>query len=230
MRPQPVIAIDGPAGAGKSTVARHVAKRLGFTLVDTGALYRAVAVAARRAGFEWKDVDSVSRLAGDSVSARRLELRADGKGRELVLLDGGDISDDIRTPEMSLGASAVSAIPEVRQALFALQRQAGEQGGVVLEGRDIGTVVFPDAELKFFVTASTLIRARRRFEELLAKGQTADFATTLEEVERRDHLDRSRAISPLRQADDAHLVDTSGMSADQVVDVIVEAVRAKYPM
>jgi CMP/dCMP kinase len=230
MRPRPVIAIDGPAGAGKSTVARNVAKRLGFTLVDTGALYRAVAVAARRQGISWKDSGSVALLAADLVAAKRLELRLDGDGRELVILDRTDISDEIRTPEMSLGASAVSSIPEVRHALFALQRQAGENGGVVLEGRDIGTVVFPDAEIKFFLTASAEIRARRRHDELLAKGQPVDFQTTLDEVKRRDQQDITRAISPLRQAEDARFLDSSDMTADQIVDMIAETVRSKYPV
>jgi CMP/dCMP kinase len=227
MRPRPVIAIDGPAGAGKSSVARATAERLGFTLVDTGALYRAVAFAARREGIAWSDAQAVAALAGSLVSGRRLRLAVDEDGTEHVFIDQEDIREEIRSAEMSMGASLISKIPDVRHALFALQRQAGEQGGVVLEGRDIGTVVFPDAELKFFLTASPEIRAKRRFEELSAKGETTDYATTLEEVKRRDEQDSTRAISPLRRAEDAIFIDSSDMSVQAIVDLIAEAARAR---
>lgn len=227
MRPRPVIAIDGPAGAGKSTIARAVARRLGFTLVDTGALYRAVALAARRAGIDWNDAPAVAGLAENLAKGRRLRLTVGPDGTEHVLVDEQDVREDIRSPEVSRGASQISKIPDVRQALFALQRQAGERGGVVLEGRDIGTVVFPDAEVKFFLTASPEIRARRRFEELAARGEGTDYATTLEEVKRRDEQDTTRAISPLRRADDAILIDSTSMSVQEIVDLMAEAVQLR---
>jgi len=227
-RPRPVVAIDGPAGAGKSTVARTVADRLGYALVDTGALYRAVALAVKNAGVAFENTDGVARVADDLVARGRLRFFAEA-GRERILLDGEDVGEAIRTPEMSTGASRVSAIPGVRKALFALQRQAGEHGGVVLEGRDIGTVVFPDAELKFYLTASAQVRAARRFEELRAKGQPVTLEATLEEVKSRDLHDSTRAVSPLRQAEDAVLIDSSDLTVDEVVAQIVRAVRAHEP-
>jgi cytidylate kinase len=190
-RKRPIVAIDGPAGAGKSTVARLLAEALDFVLVDTGAMYRAVALAATRAGVPWNDADRVAAIARGIVSAHGLRFERDRKlGVRVFLKDewatpgadgtasgtASDISDAIRSPEIAQGASTVSAHPEVRTVLLDLQRQAGEGGGVVLEGRDIGTVVFPDAEVKFFLTASPEVRARRRHEELVAKGQNVTFA------------------------------------------------------
>jgi cytidylate kinase len=224
MRARPVVAIDGPAGAGKSTVARRLAAKLGFTLVDTGALYRAVALAARRKGVAWDDEMAVTSVAKSIVGARSLALTPDDAKGVRVSLEGEDVSDAIRTPDMGMGASRVSAIAGVREALFQLQRLAGEQGGVVLEGRDIGTVVFPDAEAKFFLTASPEVRAKRRYDELMARGQNVDYAKTLEEVIARDHQDSTRAIAPLRQAADATLVDSSNRAIDDVVDEMAERV------
>jgi cytidylate kinase len=217
MRERPIVAIDGPAGAGKSTVARRLADALGYLMVDTGALYRAVALAASRRGVSLADADAVGEVA-DGIVARaglRLERAEDGSVR--VWLDGEDVSQAIRTPEVSMGASTVSAHGPVRAALLELQRAAGRAGGVVLEGRDIGTVVFPDAEVKFFLTARPEIRARRRCDELRAKGQDVSLEDTLAEVQRRDAQDSGRAVAPLRKAEDALEVDSSESSVDEVV-------------
>lgn len=223
-RPRPVVALDGPAGAGKSTVARLVAQALGFALVDTGALYRSVALAAQRAGVPWSDAEAVAAQALRLASGA-LRMLPDPRGAACILLDDEDVSLLIRTPDMSLGASQVSSIPGVRAALLAMQRGAAAEGGVVLEGRDIGTVVLPDAEAKFFVTASPEVRARRRHEEQLARGLPSSYEQTLAEVIQRDEADSSRAISPLRAADDAELVDTSTLSIEQVVERIALRVR-----
>ncbi|RYE88392.1 MAG: (d)CMP kinase [Myxococcales bacterium] len=226
VRPSPVVALDGPAGAGKSTVARQVAEALHFTLVDTGAIYRTVALAAQRAGVDWADTGAVARVA-HRLAEGALRMEAGTSGSVRVWLDGDDVSLAIRTPEMSRGASQVSAIGEVRLALLALQRRAAVAGGVVLEGRDIGTVVVPDAEAKFFVTASPEVRARRRHDELLGRGVASDYEATLAEVKARDEADSTRAVAPLRAADDAILVDTSGLSIEQVVAQIVGHVRQR---
>ena len=217
MRRRPIVAIDGPAGAGKSTVARKLADKLGFTLVDTGALYRAVALAAQREGVAWDDEVNVVAVARRVEVSRSLRLVPDSEKGVRVMLDGQDVSDAIRTADMGMGASRVSAIGGVRAALLDLQRQAGESGGVVLEGRDIGTVVFPDAEVKFFLTASPEIRAQRRYDELVLRGQKVDYAATLAEVKLRDEKDTNRPIAPLRRADDAIFVDSSNRPADEIV-------------
>jgi len=224
-RSRPVVAIDGPAGAGKSTVARAVARALGYTLVDTGSLYRAVALLAKEAGVGFADVAAVEAVAVGAVATGALRLAASGNDTR-VLVHGHDPGDRIRTPELSMGASAVSAHPGVRAALLDAQRQYGRDGGVVLEGRDIGTVVFPDAEVKVFLTARPEVRARRRFEELTAKGVAADFDATLADVVRRDAQDAHRAIAPLRIADDARQLDASEMTVAEVVATIVELARA----
>lgn len=220
-----LIAIDGPAGAGKSTVARRVADRVGYVLVDTGALYRCVALASARAGLlqSGTSADRIGELASKLAAERHIRLDESGR----VFLDQEDVSTQIRSPEMSLGASFVSAIPEVRQALLAMQRQAGERGGAVLEGRDIGTVVFPDADLKFFLTASTTERASRRHLELSEKGAAPSLAETLADVERRDRADSERAVAPLKKAEDAILLDSSTMSIDEVVDFMVAQIESR---
>ena len=226
-RVRPIVAIDGPAGAGKSTVARRLAEDLGYVLVDTGAMYRAVALAAKRARVAWDDAGPVGSLADAIVARRGLSFDRDAEKGVRVRLDGEDVSDAIRAPDMGMGASTVSGHKVVRDALFDLQRQAGRGGGVVLEGRDIGTVVFPDAEVKFFLTARAEVRARRRFDELTAKGASVTLEETLAEVRRRDEQDTTRAVAPLRQADDATLIDNSDITVDETVARMAERVRSR---
>jgi CMP/dCMP kinase len=230
--PLPRVAIDGPAGAGKSTIARRLAEELGYLLVDTGALYRVVSLAATRAGIAWDDEPAVGALAERLVAehAIRFQRREPGERRgegaaAAVMLRDEDVSLAIRAPDNSLGASRVSAIPAVRAALLDMQRQAGAGGGVVLEGRDIGTVVFPDAEVKFFLTASPDIRARRRFDELSERGASVTYEDTLADVVRRDKADTERPVAPLRQADDARLVDSSGRDVDDLIAEMTSVVR-----
>ena len=215
-----VIAIDGPAGAGKSTAARALARRLGFFLLDTGAIYRTVALRAARAGVAFSDGARLGELARD------LPIRFDEEGR--VFLGDEDVSKAIRTPEMSQGASTVSAHPPVRAVLLELQRKLAARGRCVVEGRDIGTVVLPWAPLKIFLTASPEVRARRRYDELVAKGQTVDLQKTLAEIIERDERDSTRATSPLKQADDAVLLDTSELGEAAVVDRMEALARARF--
>ncbi|HEU4534242.1 MAG TPA: (d)CMP kinase [Polyangiaceae bacterium] len=228
---KPIVALDGPAGAGKSSVARELAAALGFLRVDTGALYRVVALAAERAGVPWSEGESLGALARDLVARGHVALSTDPRGGPdaAVWLEGRDVSDAIRTPAISRGASAVSAYAPVRAALLDLQRLLGRAGGVVVDGRDIGTVVFPDAELKFFLTASAEVRARRRFDELGARGVATTFEQTLREVVERDAADMNRPIAPLVAAADAEIVDTSSLSIEQVVARLAERVRRLSP-
>jgi cytidylate kinase len=218
------VAIDGPAGAGKSTVSRRVAERLGYLLLDTGALYRSIALAAKEAGVAWDDEPRVSAIAQDIARREAIHLEAPKDAPERILLDSRDVARLIRTQEIADGASKVSALPRVRAALLDLQRAAARSGAVVLEGRDIGTVVLPNAEAKFFLTASVEERAGRRYRELIARG----FTPRLDEVERemreRDTRDTERPVAPLRQAPDAVLVDSTSLSVDEVVDTIVRRV------
>ncbi len=225
MRSRPIVAIDGPAGAGKSTVARRLAEELGFVLVDTGAMYRTVALAAKREGVPWNEGARVGELAARIVAERSLRFELDPEQGLRVFLRDEDISKAIRTPDIGMGASQVSAHPEVRVALLDLQRQMGQDGGVVLEGRDIGTVVFPDAEMKFFLTARPEVRAHRRHAELADKS-THSFEQTLAETVRRDKQDIERMHAPLRQADDAIVIDSSGRSIEQVVASMIARIRA----
>ena len=224
MRARPIVAIDGPAGAGKSTVARRLAEALGFTLVDTGALYRSVALAASRAKIDVTEHQKIAELAMNLARDAAIRFVRDERGLR-IHLSGEDVSEAIRTPDIAMNASTVSAIPAVRDALLELQRQAGREGGVVLEGRDIGTVVFPDAEVKYFLTADDAVRARRRYDELVAKGQGGTYEATLEDVRRRDKQDTMRPVAPLKRADDAILVDSSNLDIDAVVRSMVECVE-----
>jgi CMP/dCMP kinase len=225
MTRRPVVAIDGPAGAGKSTVTLRVAEELGYLLVDTGALYRTVALAAQRAGVSWDAEGPLGELARQLVKEHAVELGNQKSSGFAVKLRGEDVSLAIRNPDVSQGASKVSAVPAVREALLDMQRQAGEGGGAVLEGRDIGTVVFPEAEAKFYLTASVDVRARRRYDELVARGASPDYAEVKREVAERDLRDSTRPIAPLKQAFDARVIDSSSLSIEQVVARIVARVR-----
>jgi len=215
-----VVAIDGPAGAGKSTVSKRLTEALGYRLLDTGALYRSVALLAQRQAVEWTDEAGLAKLAGDL----KVNFRLVGAVNRLEV-NGEDVTEGIRKPEISTGASMVSSLPQVRQALLDLQRGLGDEGGVVVEGRDVGTVVFPNAEAKFFLTASDQVRAQRRYDELCANGETVDFDSTLREMQERDERDSSRAVAPLIQAQDAVLVDSSNRSLDEVVQEMLDLVR-----
>lgn len=208
-----IIAIDGPSGVGKSTLSKILAHELGYLNLDTGAMYRAVALAASRRGIDAGDHAALKRLCDEIViSFARID------GAEHVFLNGEDVSAAIRTPEISLLTAAVAACPAVREALVARQRELGAAGGVVLEGRDIGTVVFPRAEVKFFLKATAEVRGQRRFLELQAKGVQVDLARTVAEVEARDAADTNRATSPLRKADDAVVIDTTDLDIPQVLE------------
>jgi cytidylate kinase len=223
-RSKPIVAIDGPAGSGKTTVSRRVAQRLGYVVLDTGALYRTLALATSRAKIEPGSPDVVA-FCEAMVERGAIVLEALADGGLRVLLDGEDVSQAIRTPEMSQRASEVSSVPGVRAALLELQRKIGEAGGVVVEGRDIGSVVFPDAEAKFFLTASLERRAERRHTELSATANAPTLTSVLEQVTLRDRRDSERAIAPLVQAQDAALMDSTHLGIEQVVDSIVESVR-----
>ena len=215
------IAIDGPAGAGKSTIARLAAKELGFIYVDTGALYRAIGLAAQRRGIASSDRDAVIAM----LPTITVELSFNDEGVQVVLLDGEDVSDYIRTPEISMMASAVSAIPEVRAFLLDLQRDMARRSDVIMDGRDIGTVVLPDAKIKIFLTASAECRARRRYDELIKKGMNVVFEDVLKDVEDRDYADSHRAIAPLKPAEGAIIVDTSCQSRDESVAQLIRIMR-----
>ncbi|HKI51013.1 MAG TPA: (d)CMP kinase [Geothermobacteraceae bacterium] len=221
------IAIDGPSGAGKSTLSKLVAARLGYTNIDTGAMYRAVALAAHRQGLDLTDAAALTELA------KCLDIRfVQAPQGERVLLDGVDVSEAIRTPENSLRTAQVAACAGVREAMVSLQRKLGARGGVVLEGRDIGTVVFPHAELKIFLIATAEERGRRRWEELRAKGLEVELQQTIAEVEARDRADQQREHAPLVQAADAVVLDTTGLDIDAVLTLIldqVEAVTSRQP-
>jgi CMP/dCMP kinase len=216
---QAIVTIDGPAGAGKSSVAKLLARRLGYRLLDTGAIYRAVALTCREQGIAWSDAAACAEVA------RALDIRFDFVGeKNHVYLRGADATTAIRTPEISQGASQVSAHPPVRAALLELQRRLGAGGGVVVEGRDTGTVVFPHAHAKFFLTASEEERARRRVAEL---GPTADYTATLREIRERDQRDASRDVAPMVPAPDAVLVDSSAQTLEQVVESLAGVVAER---
>jgi cytidylate kinase len=221
-RRQPIVAIDGPVGAGKSTVAWAVAQRLRFRYVDTGAMYRSVAWAALQRGLDLYDADRITALA----RSLRIEFVPQAEGQR-VLVDGVDVTEAIRTPEVSDAASIISVYPGVREAMVAVQRTLGKEGGVVMEGRDIGTVVFPDAEVKVFLDASLEERARRRYEELRSRGAAVDFEVLRRAEETRDRRDRTRPNSPLQRAPDAIVIDSTGVPADDIVGRIFQLVRGR---
>ncbi len=217
------IAIDGPAGAGKSTIAKRLASELGFYYVDTGAIYRTVAYFLDLLGISPKDVDGVERY----IDELTVELQYDEEGRQHTIMNGMDVSDDIRTQDISQKASLVSAHAVVREMLLDMQRDVAKQHNVIMDGRDIGTVVLPKANVKIFLTASAEVRAKRRTDELIAKGQKADFAKILKEIEQRDYQDSHREIAPLKMARDSIKVDTSDLDIDQVVEKIRGIVSEK---
>jgi CMP/dCMP kinase len=216
-----IIAIDGPVGSGKSTLARRVAELLGYVYVDTGAMYRALAFKALRNGLA---LDGHDEEWAALARATRIDLRAED-GTQRVFLDHDDVTSAIRTPEVSQAASKIAVNPGVRQVLVAEQRRAGEQGGVVMEGRDIGSVVFPDAQLKIFLTASPETRAERRWHEHQQKGDQIDLQRTLEEIRERDRRDLQRSTSPLVRATDAVVVDSTAMEPEEVARLVVLLAR-----
>lgn len=221
-----VVTIDGPAGAGKSTLARRLAERLGYTYLDTGAIYRSVAYAAITKNVSLDDERAVGEVALGIVRRGGLKLIAGDDGSR-VMLDGEDISERIRAPEISEGASCVSAHPMVRDALLQLQRTMGEEGGVVVEGRDTGTVVFPNAHVKFFMTATAHQRAVRRVAQMREKGVKLDFDETLTAMHERDRRDTQRAAAPLCKALDAVDLDTTELGIEEVLDQMVMVVRKR---
>lgn len=215
------VAIDGPAGAGKSTISRKAAAELGFIYIDTGALYRTVGLNALRKGADLQSDDSIIATLTDDV---KVELKfIDGEQR--MYLSGEDVSDKIRTPEASMAASRVSAVPKVREYLFDLQKKLARENSCVMDGRDIGTVVLPDADVKIFLTASPEARAERRFRELTEKGMDVKLEDVLADMIKRDYDDSHRAIAPLKQADDAVLCDTSELNLEESIDLIIRTIK-----
>jgi cytidylate kinase len=217
-----IIAIDGPSGAGKSTVARSLAKRLNYIYIDTGAMYRSVALKVKEKSISPEDESALSQLASS------LHITFSAKGEQThVFCDGEDITEAIRRPEISRLASTISRQKGVREALVRMQREMGKEGGVVLEGRDIGTVVFPDADVKFYLDAESGERVRRRYHEMVEKGVSVDYKETREELVQRNHHDMHRIHSPLKRADDAHLIDSTLQSVEEVVEEMVGIIQER---
>jgi CMP/dCMP kinase len=216
-----IIAVDGPSGAGKSTISRALSARLGYLQIDTGAMYRAMAWLAREHGIDLAD----DRQVREFCKTAEVELQLDN-GLTKVFANGRDVTAEIRTPEVSMLTSKIATLGPVRDAMVSLQRKMGARGGVVLDGRDIGTVVFPDAELKFFLSASAEERGKRRFLELAAKGEQVTLEETIRDVEQRDSQDEGRALSPLRRADDAVSIDSTGLTVEGVLDLMEKAYRS----
>ena len=217
-----IIAIDGPSGAGKSTLAKRLAKELRFVYLDTGAMYRALALKVLRQGIDLADDARLEEL----IAATEIDLQ-ETNGNLAVLLDGLDVAAEIRTPEVSQMASKVSALRMVRARMLELQREMGRRGSVVAEGRDIGTVIFPEAEAKIFLDASASERARRRYNELKSAGRAVDYEETLREIEERDKRDSERDLAPLRKAEDALMMDSSSATADEVAAKVLSHIRIK---
>ncbi len=216
------IAIDGPSGSGKSTLAKNIAKALGLVYVDTGALYRTVGLFAKRAGIATGEASKVVRLLGEAD----ISLRYTDEGQRVILC-GEDVSDLIRTPEMSMYASAVSAVPMVRSFLLEIQKKMAADGNVVMDGRDIGTVIMPDADVKLFVEASPKARAHRRFEELQAKGDTSTESEVLADIIKRDANDQNRSIAPAIPADDAIFIDNSDLTPEETLKTAIKIIKDK---
>lgn len=214
------VAIDGPSGAGKSTIARKTAKELGFIYVDTGALYRAVGYAVARHGIPTRDADKIVAFLPEI----KVELRF-VSGEQRVFVNGDDVTGRIRDPQVSMYASDVSAVPKVREFLFQLQKQIANENDVIMDGRDIGTVVLPDADLKIFLTATAEDRAKRRYAQYLHNGTVVDFDTLLEEIKQRDYNDTHRETAPLRQAEDAILVDTTGNTLEESTRLLYDIIK-----
>jgi len=220
MKDNLVITIDGPAGAGKSTVSKMLARHLSYAYLDTGALYRAIAYEVLKEGLSPADEKDIATLCG------RMDIRLVNAGRRFrVIVNGQDVTEMIRTEQIGLLASKISALSVVRSALFALQKKAGSQGGIVAEGRDMGTVVFPEADYKFFLVASSAERARRRYEELRSRGNSADFESIRKDIISRDNQDRGRDIAPLVAAPDATVIDSTSMTIAAVVDRMLAIIR-----
>lgn len=217
-----IIAIDGPAASGKSTTAQLLAKKLGYLYIDTGAMYRACALKAKKLGIDINDEESIRNLL-DNIDIR-IE---NNNSKNRILLDGEDVSEDIRADDISSLASAISAIPAVRYKMVELQRKMGEKGSVILDGRDIGTFVFPDAEVKFFLTASPEIRAKRRWLELQQKGIDKNFSEVLADLVKRDNNDSQRALAPLKKAEDAIEIDTSNMTIEEQTETLYKIILSK---
>lgn len=218
------IAIDGPAGAGKSTMARAIAKELGYVYVDTGAIYRSVGYYVDICGIGPKDVDGVTRLIDDV----NIAIDYDADGKQIMMLNGKDITDEIRTPKMSDYASKLSALKVVRDYLLEVQRDIARTHNVVMDGRDIGTVVLPNADVKIYLTASAEVRAQRRLDEFKAKGdKNSSLASVLQDIQQRDERDMNRAIAPLKQAPDAVLLDTSELTIDQAVECMMTIISER---
>ena len=217
------IAIDGPAGAGKSTIARRVARELGYYYVDTGAIYRTVAYFLDVWGISPKDIDGINRY----LDELNIDLYYDDEGVQHMIMNGMDVTDDIRSPEISQKASLVSAHAVVREMLLDMQRELARDNDVVMDGRDIGTVVLPNATVKIFLTASPEVRAQRRTDELKARGRKADYNKILEQIRQRDYQDTHREIAPLKMSRDSVKVDSSEMTIDEVVAAIREIIAKK---
>lgn len=215
------IAVDGPAASGKSTLAQNLARELGYLYFDTGIMYRAVTLAALRRSLDLQDEPALTQLAQTAIIDVRPASVDDGRSSD-VYVDGEDVTWAIRSPEVEGSVSVVSAYPGVRAALTARQRQIGQRGRVVMAGRDIGTVVLPDAELKIYLDASVEERARRRYEEVLQRGETGSYASILEGMRRRDQIDSSRDVAPLKPAEDAVILQTDGKNAAQVLEIVRE--------
>ena len=217
------VALDGPAGAGKSSIAKRAAKELGFIYVDTGALYRTIGLAASRAGVEPVDSPEVDAL----LEKITVELTFNDKGEQVVLLNGEDVSGEIRTPEASMTASKISAIPNVRAYLLDLQRDMAKTNDIIMDGRDIGTVVLPDAQVKIFLTASPEARAGRRYKELIEKGMSVKYEDILSDVIERDYNDTNHKTAPLKAAEDSVTVDTTELDFEQSVNAIISVIKEK---